>query len=52
MPMKPISQFYYSRRLKLHFGDWGNTGKPNLILVHGGMDHDRSWDEIAEAGMY
>jgi len=49
MPREPLSQFYYSHRLKLHFWDWGNIGKPNLVLVHGGMDHARSWDRIAEA---
>lgn len=49
MSTEPISQFYYSNRLKLHFWDWGNNGKPNLILVHGGMDHARSWDRIAES---
>jgi pimeloyl-ACP methyl ester carboxylesterase len=49
MPTEPISQFYYSHRLKLHFWDWGDNGKPNLILVHGGMDHGRSWDRVAEA---
>ncbi len=48
MAHEPISQFYYSHRLKLHFWDWGDNGKPNLILVHGGMDHARSWDRIAE----
>jgi pimeloyl-ACP methyl ester carboxylesterase len=48
---EPISQYYYSHRLKLHFWDWGNNGKPNLILVHGGMDHARNWDRIAEAFM-
>jgi len=46
---EPISQFYYSHRLKLHFWDWGDNAKPNLILVHGGMDHARSWDRVAEA---
>jgi pimeloyl-ACP methyl ester carboxylesterase len=51
MPREPISQFYYSHRLKLHFWDWGDNGKPNLILVHGGMDHARSWDRIAAAFM-
>jgi pimeloyl-ACP methyl ester carboxylesterase len=49
MTREPISQFYYSHRLKLHFWDWGKNDKPNLILVHGGMDHARSWDQIAEA---
>jgi pimeloyl-ACP methyl ester carboxylesterase len=49
MPKEPISQFYYSNRLKLHFWDWGHNDRPNLILVHGGMDHARSWDRIAES---
>ncbi len=49
MPKEPISQFYYSHRLKLHFWDWGDEGMPCLILIHGGMDHARSWDRIAEA---
>jgi pimeloyl-ACP methyl ester carboxylesterase len=49
MAREPISQFYYSHRLKLHFWDWGDNGKPNLIFVHGGMDHARSWDRIVEA---
>ncbi len=47
--MEPISQYYYSHRLKLHFWDWGDNGKPNLILVHGSRDHARSWDRIAHA---
>jgi pimeloyl-ACP methyl ester carboxylesterase len=45
--MEPISQFYYSHRLKLHFWEWQNPGKPNLILVHGSCDHARSWDRVA-----
>jgi pimeloyl-ACP methyl ester carboxylesterase len=47
--MEPVSQYYYSHRLKLHFWDWGADGKPNLILVHGSRDHARSWDHIAQA---
>jgi pimeloyl-ACP methyl ester carboxylesterase len=50
--MEPISQFYYSHRLKLHFWDWANADKPNLIFVHGGMDHARSWDLIIESFKY
>jgi len=49
MPTEPVSQFYYSHRLELHFWDWGNHGRPNLIFVHGGMDHARSWDRIVNA---
>src|SRR5438093_3551650 len=47
--MEPISQYYYSHRLKLHCWDWGDNGKPNLSLVHGSRDHARSWDRIAQA---
>ncbi len=47
--MEPISQYYYSHRLKLHFWDWGNNNKPNLILVHGSRDHARSWNLVVDA---
>ncbi len=45
----PTSQTYASQRLRLHYVDWGNRGKPPLLLVHGGKDHCRSWDWTAEA---
>ena len=45
----PASSFYISQKLKLHFVDWGQEGKPPLLLVHGGRDHARSWDWIARA---
>jgi len=47
--LEPISHFFYSDRLKLQFWDWGTNGKPSLILVHGGLDHARSWDATARA---
>jgi pimeloyl-ACP methyl ester carboxylesterase len=28
--------------------DWGNHGAPPLLLIHGGRDHCRSWDWVAE----
>ena len=43
----PVSSYYISQRLKLHFVDWGNPGAPPLVLVHGGRDHARSWDWVA-----
>jgi len=49
--MEPISQYYHSHRLKLHFWDWGDNGKPNLLLLHGSRDHARSWDRTARALM-
>ena len=45
----PTSHTYFSQRLRLHYVDWGNAGKPPLLLVHGGRDHCRNWDWAAEA---
>jgi pimeloyl-ACP methyl ester carboxylesterase len=47
--LEPVSHFFYSDRLKLQFWDWGTNGKPAMILVHGGLDHARSWDWVARA---
>jgi pimeloyl-ACP methyl ester carboxylesterase len=46
---EPVSHFFYSDRLKLQFWDWGTQGKPAMLLVHGGLDHARSWDGVARA---
>ncbi|MEM7254711.1 MAG: alpha/beta hydrolase [Pseudomonadota bacterium] len=45
----PTSHIYFSQRLRLHYVDWGNAGAPPLLLVHGGRDHCRNWDWVAEA---
>tara|TARA_R110000868_G_scaffold101630_5_gene279725 strand:- start:4124 stop:5071 length:948 start_codon:yes stop_codon:yes gene_type:complete len=31
----------------IHWKAWGETGKPGLILVHGGVAHKDWWDSIA-----
>lgn len=43
----PTSRFFVSQRLRLHYVDWGNAGRPTVVLVHGGRDHARSWDDVA-----
>lgn len=51
MPLKspgPTSRVYFSQRLRLHYVDWGNPDAPPLLLVHGGRDHCRNWDWVAE----
>ncbi|MGN6690778.1 MAG: alpha/beta fold hydrolase [Sphingopyxis sp.] len=48
MASGPTSHSFISQRLKLHYADWGNDGAPPLLLVHGGRDHCRSWDWVAE----
>jgi pimeloyl-ACP methyl ester carboxylesterase len=45
----PTSRIYFSQRLRLHYVDWGNPDAPPLLLVHGGRDHCRNWDWVAEA---
>ena len=47
--LEPVSHYYYSDRLKLQFWDWGQDGKPALLLVHGGLDHARNWDWVARS---
>lgn len=44
----PTSHAFVSQRLRLHYADWGNAAAPPLLLVHGGRDHCRSWDWVAE----
>lgn len=45
----PTSHSYFSHRLRLHYVDWGNADAPPLLLVHGGRDHCRNWDWVADA---
>jgi pimeloyl-ACP methyl ester carboxylesterase len=44
----PSTQSYISQRLRLSYVDWGNADAPPLLLVHGGQDHSRNWDWVAE----
>jgi pimeloyl-ACP methyl ester carboxylesterase len=47
-PLGPTSASYISQRLRLHYVDWGNAAAPPLILLHGGRDHCRNWDWVAQ----
>jgi pimeloyl-ACP methyl ester carboxylesterase len=44
----PTSHLYFSQRLRLHYVDWGREDAPALLLIHGGRDHCRNWDWVAE----
>lgn len=44
----PESKFYRSQGLRLHYADWGNQDAPTLLLIHGGRDHCRNWDAVAD----
>ncbi len=44
----PTSNSFISQRLRLHYADWGTPQAPPLLLLHGGRDHCRSWDWVAQ----
>src|SRR5262249_48173543 len=44
----PMSRIFFSQRLRRHYVAWGNAGAAPLLLVHGGRDHCRNWDWLAE----
>ena len=44
----PTSHLYFSQRLRLHYVDWGREDAPNMLMIHGGRDHCRNWDWVAE----
>lgn len=45
---EPVQRFVDSQRVRISYWDWGNDDAPPLVLVHGGRDHARSWDRIAD----
>jgi pimeloyl-ACP methyl ester carboxylesterase len=49
MAVEPTQHFVDSQRIPISYWDWGNESAPTLLFVHGGRDHARSWDHMAEA---
>jgi len=47
LSQEPVSRYYWSQRLKLHYAVWGDESKPPLLLIHGNRDHARTWDQVA-----
>ena len=33
--------------INLHYLDWGNEGKPKVLLLHGLRGHSHSWDDVS-----
>ena len=46
---EPASFDYTSGGLRLHYVVWGDRQSQPLLLIHGGLDHCRSWDPVAQA---
>jgi pimeloyl-ACP methyl ester carboxylesterase len=45
----PIDRVAQIRGLDLHYLDWGTTGRPPLVCLHGITQTAHSWDEVAPA---
>ncbi len=45
----PVAKIVRSHHLSLNCWHWGDRVNPPVVLVHGGLDHARSWDRVAEA---
>lgn len=45
---KPQSKFIEVQGIKLHYLEWGERGKPDLLLVHGWTSFAWSWSAVAE----
>ena len=45
----PQDQYVQANDMRLHYLDWGNSGKPKMLLLHGGAQTAHSWDFFALA---
>src|SRR4051794_22567002 len=45
---EPEDRYFESARLRIHYCVWGDESKPAVVMVHGGRDHARNWDFVAE----
>ena len=45
---KPQHKFTEVQGIKLHYLEWGECGKPELLLVHGWTNFSVSWSAVAE----
>jgi len=48
-PFEPEFRNFVAQGLSLHCTDWGNPDAATVILLHGGLDHGRNWDWVAQA---
>ena len=44
---EPTSRFAKINGIRLHYLDWGGSGRRTLLLVHGGSAHAHWWDFVA-----
>ncbi|MBI4307520.1 MAG: alpha/beta hydrolase [Chloroflexi bacterium] len=47
--VEPQDRYMTVNGLRLHYLDWGNEGKPPMLMLHGGSQTAHSWDFFALA---
>lgn len=47
--IKPQDKTVNANGINIHYLDWGNPGKPNLVMIHGLRGHAHSWDDVSAA---
>ena len=45
--VQPQDKTVNANGLSLHYLDWGNSGKPTLVMIHGLRGHAHSWDDVS-----
>ena len=46
-PALPEDRFFQANGIRFHYLDWGNAGRPPLLLLHGFAQQAHSWDFVA-----
>ena len=47
--VKPQDKTVNANGINIHYLDWGNPGKPSLVMIHGLRGHAHSWDDVSTA---
>lgn len=47
--VKPQEKTVNANGINIHYLDWGNTDKPDLVMIHGLRGHAHSWDDVSAA---
>ena len=47
--VKPQDKTVNANGINIHYLDWGNAGKPDLVMIHGLRGHAHSWDDVSAA---
>ena len=46
--VEPQDKYVETNGIKLHYLDWGEAGKPLIVMLHGLRGHGHTWDSFSE----